>query len=213
VSVKLTPEICINNTSSNSRLTAAGRQATATDSHSQNCLQILFSLSLPLMRKQLSYTCMLKNLLKLYCNWTWDIWWAFLFVCFLFLWGFVLRYVSPLMRQLQNNIWGPISRIADWGMNTKIIKTEISLHLNLEVFLFVCFILFYFLYIYFFLSFTYFFIFILTFTLFIFYFQSSLCLSNAFSAYGWLVHCLFETSFVCFFVFFFYLIICFSLFL
>jgi hypothetical protein len=31
VSVKLTPEICISNTSSNSRLTAAGRQATATD--------------------------------------------------------------------------------------------------------------------------------------------------------------------------------------
>jgi hypothetical protein len=31
VSVKLTQEICINNTASNSRLTAAGRQATATD--------------------------------------------------------------------------------------------------------------------------------------------------------------------------------------
>jgi hypothetical protein len=31
VSVKLTPEICINNASSNSRLTAADRQATATD--------------------------------------------------------------------------------------------------------------------------------------------------------------------------------------
>jgi Fe2+ transport system protein B len=35
VSVKLTPEICINKASSNSRLTAAGRQATASDSHSQ----------------------------------------------------------------------------------------------------------------------------------------------------------------------------------
>jgi hypothetical protein len=31
VSVKLTPEICINNATSNSRLTAAGRQATAAD--------------------------------------------------------------------------------------------------------------------------------------------------------------------------------------
>jgi hypothetical protein len=31
VSAKLTPEICINNTPSNSRLTAAGRQATAAD--------------------------------------------------------------------------------------------------------------------------------------------------------------------------------------
>jgi hypothetical protein len=45
VSVKLTPEICINNASSNSRLTAAGRQATAAESHSQNCLQTFFSLS------------------------------------------------------------------------------------------------------------------------------------------------------------------------
>jgi hypothetical protein len=45
VSAKLTPEICINKASSNSRLTAAGRQATATDSHPQTCLQtFLFSL-------------------------------------------------------------------------------------------------------------------------------------------------------------------------
>jgi hypothetical protein len=46
VTVKLTPEICINNASSNSRLTAVGTQATAADSHSQNCLQTLF-FSLP----------------------------------------------------------------------------------------------------------------------------------------------------------------------
>jgi hypothetical protein len=67
VSVKLTPDICINNASSYSSLTAAGSQATAADSRSQNCLQTLFSLSLPLMRKQPNYTCMLKNLLKLHC--------------------------------------------------------------------------------------------------------------------------------------------------
>jgi hypothetical protein len=42
VSVKPTPEICINKASSNSRLTALGRWATASDSHSQNCLQTLF---------------------------------------------------------------------------------------------------------------------------------------------------------------------------
>jgi hypothetical protein len=48
--------------------------------------------------------------------------------------------------------------------NTKIIKTEISLHLNFEVFIFY-FVLFYFIYV-FFLSFI-FFIFILIFTLFI----------------------------------------------
>jgi hypothetical protein len=44
-SVKLTPEICINKASSNSRLTAAVRRAAAPDSHSQNCLQTFFSLS------------------------------------------------------------------------------------------------------------------------------------------------------------------------
>jgi hypothetical protein len=79
-------------------------------------------------------------------------------------------------------------------MDTKIIKTETSLHLNLEgFFLFSIFhfILFDFiLFIYFFSLIYLFFIFILIFILFIFYIQSSLCLSNAFSAYGWLVHCL-----------------------
>jgi hypothetical protein len=62
------------------------------------------------------------------------------------------------MRQLQNNIWGTISRIGGWGMNTKIIKTETSLHLNLEIFLnfyFIYFLFYIILYI-FFLSFTYF---------------------------------------------------------
>jgi hypothetical protein len=48
--------------------------------------------------------------------------------------GFVLFFVTPLMRQLQNNIWGTISRTGVWGMSTKIIKTEISLHLNLQGF-------------------------------------------------------------------------------
>jgi hypothetical protein len=42
VSAKLTPEICINKASSYSRLTAMGRQATASDNQSQNCLQTLF---------------------------------------------------------------------------------------------------------------------------------------------------------------------------
>jgi hypothetical protein len=66
----------INKASSNSWLTAAGRWATASDRYSQNCLQTLFfsshfSFSLPLMR-QLNYTCMLNDLLKLYCIWTCD---------------------------------------------------------------------------------------------------------------------------------------------
>jgi hypothetical protein len=70
VSAKLTPEICINNASSNSnsRLTAAGRQDTVADTiHRTVSRLFFFSLSLPLMRKQQKYTCMLKNLLKLYC--------------------------------------------------------------------------------------------------------------------------------------------------
>jgi hypothetical protein len=45
VSAKLTPEICINNTSSNSRLIAAGRQATATDTIPE--LSSFFFFSLP----------------------------------------------------------------------------------------------------------------------------------------------------------------------
>jgi hypothetical protein len=45
VSVKLTPEICINNASSNSRLTAVGRQATAADTiHRTVSRLLLFSL-------------------------------------------------------------------------------------------------------------------------------------------------------------------------
>jgi hypothetical protein len=69
VSAKLTPEVYINNASSNSRLTAVGRQATAADTihRTVSRLFFFFSLSLPLMRKEPNYTCMLKNLLKLYC--------------------------------------------------------------------------------------------------------------------------------------------------
>jgi hypothetical protein len=105
--------------------------------------------------------------------------------------NFVLLYVSPLMRHLQNNIWGTVSRIGGWETDTKIIKTETSLHWNLEFFFSFYFVLFYFIYIYIFFFFhLLIFIFILIFILFIFYFQSSLCLSNAFSVYDWLVHCL-----------------------
>jgi hypothetical protein len=120
-----------------------------------------------------------------------------------------------LMRQLQNNISGTISRIGDWGKKIKIIKTETSLHFNLEVFYFLILFIFYlfifhfifyfilfFIYTYIF-SFIYlFFIFILIFILFIFYFQSSLCISNTFQLtvdcytvspclYLWNLFCLF----------------------
>jgi hypothetical protein len=158
-----------------------GRQATAADSHSQTCLQTFFSLYLWWENNRTTPAC-------------WKTYWnciAFelgtLGGLFFFWCSFILLYVFPLMRQLQSNIWGIICKTVAWGTNTKILKTETLLHLNLEVFIFY-FVLFY---IYTFFSFIYlFFIFILIFTLFIFYFQSFLCLSNAFSAYGWLVHCL-----------------------
>jgi hypothetical protein len=71
VSAKLTPEICINNASSNSRLTTAGRQATVAETILRTVSRLFFFffffVSLPLMREQPNYTCKLKNLLKLYC--------------------------------------------------------------------------------------------------------------------------------------------------
>jgi hypothetical protein len=45
VSVKLTLEICINNASSNSRLTAVGRQATAADTILRSVSRLFFFLS------------------------------------------------------------------------------------------------------------------------------------------------------------------------
>jgi hypothetical protein len=221
MSAKFTTEICINNASSYSRLTAAGRQSTAADSHSQTWLQTLFfSLSLPLMRKQLNYTCMLKNLLKRYCISTWDNLWICLFFLFFF------SYVTPLMRQLQNNIWGTISRIGGWGTKPKLLKLKLHCIWTSRFFFLFYYFLLYISFYFIFYTYIYFFfhLFILysysIFILFIFYFQSSLCLSNAFSACCWLEHCLslfislkpfLFVSLFCFFFIFFYLIICFSL--
>jgi hypothetical protein len=47
VSAKLTPEICINKACSNSRLTAAGRQATAADTIHRTVSRLFFFFSLP----------------------------------------------------------------------------------------------------------------------------------------------------------------------
>jgi hypothetical protein len=131
VTVKLTPEICINNASSNSRLTAVGRQATAANSHSQNCFQTLFFSFLS------PYLWWDNNRTTPAC---WKTYWnciAFELgkICgsFFVLCSSVLFYFFPLMRQLQNNIWGTYSRIGGWGMNNKIIKTETLLYLNLEI--------------------------------------------------------------------------------
>jgi hypothetical protein len=106
VSAKLTPEICINKTSSNSRLTAAGRQATATD-NTHRTVSRLFFFSLPtfdekttklhLHAEKVTETVLHLNLghfVGFFC---------FIVSGFL-LCSFVLLYASPLMRQLQNNI-------------------------------------------------------------------------------------------------------------
>jgi hypothetical protein len=151
---------------------------------------VFFSLSLPLMRQQPNYTCMLKNLLKLYCIWTWDSLWGF-FVCFLQFW-FTLFFpfdettTEPHLRH----------HLQDWRMRDEHQNCIWTWRFFKK---FYCIFYFYFIY-------TYFFIYLFLIFLFIFYFQSSLCLSDAFSAYGWILHCLsllFETFFVCFFVLFF----------
>jgi hypothetical protein len=96
VSAKLTPEICINNADSNSRLTAAGRQATASDSRSQNCLQTLFfhpsfdetTTEVHLHAEKLTETVLHLNL-------------GHFVVFFLFglVWFGLVCFFSPLMRQ------------------------------------------------------------------------------------------------------------------
>jgi hypothetical protein len=156
MSAKLTPEICINNASSNSRLRAAGRQATAADSHCKNCLYTLFFSHPPLMRKQLNYTCMLKNLLQLYCIWTWDTrWFIFFFFC---LCAVLFYFMHPLWWDNYRTTTEVPSLALEAETDTKIIKTEISLHLNLEGFFFLLLLILFFfilfIYIYF-LSFTY----------------------------------------------------------
>jgi hypothetical protein len=90
VSVKLIPGISINNASSNSKWTAVGRWATASDGHSQNCLQTLFFLSsfdettteLHLQAEKLTET-------VLHLNWD-TLWVFFCFVLFCFVLFFPL---------------------------------------------------------------------------------------------------------------------------
>jgi hypothetical protein len=79
--------------------------------------------------RRLNFNLTLKDLLKLSCIWTWDIL-LYFFLCLICFGGFF----SPLMRQWQNYFWDTISRIGGWGTNTKIIKTETLLHLNLDIF-------------------------------------------------------------------------------
>jgi hypothetical protein len=95
VSAKLTPEICINNASGNSRLTAAGRQATATDSHSQNCLQTLFlpSSDETTTKLRLHAEKLTESVLHL------NVEHFMVFLLFCFVWFGLVYFFSPLMRQ------------------------------------------------------------------------------------------------------------------
>jgi hypothetical protein len=103
VSAKLTPEICINNASSNSRLTAVGRQATATDTINRTVSRLFYFLSLPAFdEKTTELHLHAEKLNESVLHLNLGHFMGFFFV--LFLCSFVLLYASPLMRQLQNNI-------------------------------------------------------------------------------------------------------------
>jgi hypothetical protein len=105
VSAKLTPEICINNASSNSKLTAAGRQATAADTIHRTVLRLFFLFvffSLPTFDEkttELHLHAEKRTETVLHLNLGHFVGFFCVCVC-----SFVLLYVSPLMRQLQNNI-------------------------------------------------------------------------------------------------------------
>jgi hypothetical protein len=81
VSVKLTPEICINNASSNSRLTAVGRWATATDTIHRTVYRLFF-LSPYLWREN---------------NWTTPTWWKTYWNCIAFELGTLCLFVCFLL--------------------------------------------------------------------------------------------------------------------
>jgi hypothetical protein len=95
VSVKLTPEICINKASRNSRLTAAGRQAIASDTIHRTVSRLFFFLlssfdetttKLHLHAEKLTETVLHLNLGH------------FVVFLFHFVW-FCFCFFSPLMRQ------------------------------------------------------------------------------------------------------------------
>jgi hypothetical protein len=109
VSAKLTPEICINNATSNSRLTQlAGKPQLHIAIHRPVSRFFFFSLptfdekttELHLHAEKLTESALHLNLGHFVG------FFVFLgfFFCLLVLCGFVLFYFSPLMRQLQNNI-------------------------------------------------------------------------------------------------------------
>jgi hypothetical protein len=100
-----------------------------------------FSLSLPLMRKQPNYTCMPKNLLKLYCIWTWDT-----------LWVFLMQFYSTLCVPFVETTTEEHLRhhLQKWRLRRKPKLLTLKFHCiwTWRFFSFLFFILFYFIYIY-----------------------------------------------------------------
>jgi hypothetical protein len=178
VSVKLTPESCTNNASSNSRLTAAGRQDTATDTILRTVSRLFF-FSLPTFDEKttklhLHAEKLTETVLHLNLGHFVGFFWVFLFCAVLF------YFILPLWwDNYRTTSEAPSPGLESEGWTSKLLR--LKLH---------CIWTWRFFYIFFFFHLLIFFIFILVFILFIFYFQSFLCLSNAFSAYIWLVHCL-----------------------
>jgi hypothetical protein len=193
VSAKLTPEICINKASRNNRLTAASRWATASDSHSQTCLQTLFFFSslssfdettteLHPHAEKLTETVLHLNLGHFV-----GFWFSYFF-CFL---GVFLVFFPFDEKNNRTTSVTPSPGLEAEGLTPKLLRLKLYC---IWTWRFFNLILLYFI------------------------FQSSLCLSNACLAYYWLVYYLpiyiFETFlFICLFCFLTCLFICFSLFL
>jgi hypothetical protein len=96
VSAKFTPEICINKASSNSRLTAVGRQATATDTIHRTVSRLFFfpsSFDETTTKQHLHAEKLTETVLYLNLGY-FEVIFCFVLLCFL--------VFSPLMRQWQN---------------------------------------------------------------------------------------------------------------
>jgi hypothetical protein len=106
VSVKLTPEICINIACSSSWLTVGGRWAAP----------------------QIAIHKTVSRLHFFFLWWDWN--------CIAFELGIFFFSLSPLMRQWQNYYSDTNTRTGCWRTSTKSIKTETLLHLNLGNFIY-----------------------------------------------------------------------------
>jgi hypothetical protein len=188
VSVQLTPEICINKASSNSRLTAEGRWATASDTIHRTVSRCFFFFFLPsfdetatelhLHAEKLTVTVLHLKLGHFVV--------FFLFCVVLF--GLVWFGFFPLWWDNRTTSEIPSLGLEAKGQTPRLLRLKLYCIWTWRFF----------------------------YSFFIIFFQSSLCLSNACSAYCWLVHYLsliislkhflLLLCFVCFFVLFFQLI-------